>query len=197
MNSGRRYFFSLPYSIIVLIPFPNVCTVASCPAFNNKIQVEINSSFESLSPSSSAAMRWEIKSSLGSHLFSSMYFSIKLTNSLVEELALISNSFVLLAWYIITMSLDQPSKSLAILSGTPSNRAITITGNKVANSFRMSTFSTFRSSRSSCESNAISVCNVFIFRVVNARSTRPRSRVCFGGSSSSIELVSTWLNMFR
>jgi len=33
---------------------------------------------------------------------------------------------------------------------------------------------------------------VLIFLVVNARKTRPLNRVCFGGSSSSIEFDSTW-----
>ena len=63
----------------------------------------------------------------------------------------------------MTMSFDQLSKSCAIVSGTPSKRAITITGNWVANPLRISTLLLLRSSRSLYESAAISGCIVLIF----------------------------------
>ena len=84
-----------------------------------------------------------------------------------------------------------------MVSGTPSNLAITITGNKVANSLRISTLSLLRSSKSLCERANISGCKVFIFRVVNARKTRPLNLVCFGGSSSSIEFFSKLLKSIK
>ena len=42
-----------------------LCTVASCPAFNSKMQVEIISGKDRRAPSSSAAMSWVIRSSAG------------------------------------------------------------------------------------------------------------------------------------